>query len=64
MTASNHVAAGALIGAVINPWLAAPAAVTSHFVLDAMPHYGYEGERELKRLKLSLFRLVLIMDVI
>lgn len=41
MTGFNHVATGALIGAVVvEPALALPLAFASHFVLDAMPHFG------------------------
>lgn len=41
MTASNHVVAGALIAtAVSHPPAAIPLAFLSHFVMDALPHYG------------------------
>ena len=41
MTASNHVVAGALIAtAVTNPVAALSLALASHFVMDALPHYG------------------------
>lgn len=41
MTASNHVVTGALIAtAVAQPAAAIPLAFASHFVLDALPHYG------------------------
>lgn len=41
MTASNHVVTGALIAtAVSQPAAAIPLALASHFVLDALPHYG------------------------
>lgn len=41
MTATNHTLTGALIvGAVANPLVALPLALGSHFVLDALPHYG------------------------
>ena len=64
MTASNHFIAGATIGAAIgNPWIAVPLAVASHFVLDAGPQYGYDDEREDKRLGLSLFQWVLALDI-
>jgi hypothetical protein len=44
MTATNHALTGALIGlSVSNPWLAVPAAFLSHFVLDAIPHFGFKG---------------------
>lgn len=41
MTGTNHVITGALIGSVAGtPLLAIPLAVMSHFLLDALPHYG------------------------
>ena len=64
MTASNHFIAGATIGAALgNPWLGVPLAIASHFVLDAGPHYGYEGPREKKRARFSLFQWVLALDM-
>lgn len=46
MTGSNHVVTGALIAAVIpHPLLAIPLAFVSHFVLDALPHYGDTNKR-------------------
>jgi hypothetical protein len=42
MLATNHLVTGALVAATVQqPALAIPAAFTSHFVLDALPHYGY-----------------------
>lgn len=41
MTATNHALTGAAIGlAVHQPLLALPLALLSHFVLDALPHFG------------------------
>lgn len=41
MTGINHVVAGALIAAALpQPALAIPLAFASHFVMDALPHYG------------------------
>lgn len=41
MTATNHALTGAVIGlAVRQPLLALPIAFLSHFVLDALPHFG------------------------
>jgi len=43
---TNHVLSGALIGALSRrPLLAFAAGVASHFVLDAMPHWGQWGSR-------------------
>ncbi|MFZ1248879.1 MAG: hypothetical protein WAQ24_00995 [Candidatus Saccharimonadales bacterium] len=45
MTATNHSLTGALIGlSIANPWLAVPIAFASHFVLDAIPHFGFKGK--------------------
>lgn len=44
MTAINHAATGALIAVVIDkPLIALPLAFLSHFVLDAIPHFGFAG---------------------
>lgn len=41
MTASNHVVAGALIAsAVPQAAVAIPLAFVSHFIMDALPHFG------------------------
>jgi hypothetical protein len=41
MTGTNHVLTGALIGLTLQqPLIAIPVAAGSHFVLDALPHYG------------------------
>ncbi len=41
MTGLNHATTGALISAaVVNPFLAVPVAFVSHFILDAIPHFG------------------------
>ncbi len=41
MTATNHTVTGMAIAAAVgNPWLALPLAFASHFVLDAIPHFG------------------------
>lgn len=41
MTGSNHMVAGALIATITpQPMVALPLALASHFVMDALPHYG------------------------
>ena len=46
MLATNHVLSGAMIGAVVRrPMPAFAAGVASHFVLDAVPHWGQWGSR-------------------
>lgn len=43
MTATNHALSGALIGLVVmQPLIALPLALASHFVLDAIPHFGFD----------------------
>lgn len=44
MTITNHLLAGSIIGIVIKqPALAVSLALASHFVMDALPHFGYKG---------------------
>lgn len=46
MLLTNHVLSGALIGALVRrPAPAFAAGVASHFVLDAIPHWGDWGSR-------------------
>ncbi len=41
MTATNHTVTGMVIAtAVKTPWAAVPLAFASHFLLDAIPHFG------------------------
>lgn len=62
MTASNHVLAGALIALVIKePAIALPAALTSHFLLDAMPHFGFKNWQERSKYK-KLMKTILFID--
>jgi hypothetical protein len=43
MTAVNHALTGATVAAAINrPILSLPAALLSHFVIDALPHWNYK----------------------
>lgn len=62
MTATNHALTGAIIGLVVgNPVIAIPAAFVSHFVCDALPHYGSD-ESPKKLLKTNGFRDYLIIE--
>lgn len=45
MNIVNHAAVGAVIGMRLHPALAVPAALLSHFALDAVPHYGFPGRK-------------------
>lgn len=59
MTATNHVLTGALIGLTIHqPVIAIVVALISHFVLDAVPHYGDEDHVH------RHFKIVLICDML
>lgn len=61
MRAINHALAGAAIGLTVSrPELALPLALVSHFVLDAVPHFGSSR----LRMKSEKFRLFLIIDAI
>lgn len=52
MTATNHALTGAIIGlAVGQPLIAVPAAFASHFVCDALPHYGSADPKGVLRTK-------------
>ena len=42
MTATAHaLVSGAIARAVPNPYLAIPLAITSHFIMDAVPHWDF-----------------------
>ena len=65
MTASNHAITGAVIAVVIKqPVMALPIAFLSHFVLDALPHFGSHEDDIPKRNASWLFRAVVSVDVI
>lgn len=62
MTATNHALTGAIIGLVVGqPLIALPAAVASHFVCDALPHFGSNTPQKI--IKTTGFRNYLIMEV-
>lgn len=64
MTATNHILTGASIGLLIsNPYIALPFAFISHFILDALPHFGIPGGAKIRN-KSRLFRGVLAADLI
>lgn len=46
MTITNHVLAGSIIGVAIGqPVIALLVAFMSHFAMDALPHFGYPGNK-------------------
>ncbi len=62
MTAINHALTGAAIGLFVGePIFALPAAVMSHFVCDAIPHYGSQTNNP-KLLRTKGFRYYLIVE--
>ncbi len=66
MTATNHALTGAVLGLAIgNPWVAVPAAFLSHFVLDAIPHFGFKGVKtDTELLPQRWFKLLLIAEAL
>ena len=63
MTATNHALTGAVIGlASGQPLLAVPAAVASHFVCDALPHFGWPDNENEGHLESNGFRDYLIVE--
>jgi hypothetical protein len=65
MTATNHALTGAVIAlAVKQPVLAVPLAFVSHFILDAIPHFGIHEDDHIKRNSHWLFRTVISIDTV
>ena len=59
---TNHMVTGAVIALVVKqPALALPLAFLSHFVLDALPHYGERGEEQMFS---RLTRAVIVTDLV
>lgn len=62
MTATNHALTGAAIGLIVGqPLVALPAALLSHFVCDALPHFGSNISPKI-RLKTKRFRNYLLLE--
>ncbi|HVS58931.1 MAG TPA: hypothetical protein VHD60_04345 [Candidatus Saccharimonadales bacterium] len=66
MRAINHALTGATIGLLVpEPAVALPAALASHFVLDAIPHFGVNEDRLIdKDIKTHWFMVLLFTDAI
>ena len=64
MTATNHALTGAVIGVLIGkPLVAIPLAIVSHFVCDALPHFGYSRQTFRKIVvKSTIFRNYLYVE--
>ncbi|GAC1499222.1 MAG: hypothetical protein NVS1B10_01740 [Candidatus Saccharimonadales bacterium] len=64
MRAINHALTGAVIGLVVgNPVVALPAAVISHYICDAVPHFGVSSPSH-SYLRKKSFTDYLILDTI
>lgn len=65
MIATNHALTGAaIVLAVKQPALALPLAFLSHFILDAIPHFGIHEDEPVKRNGHWLFKSVVSVDVL
>jgi hypothetical protein len=65
MTISNHLLVGAAIATVVKqPLLALPLAFASHFVLDALPHFGYNNGGYKALLKHRMTFVMLLLDIV
>ncbi len=65
MTGSNHALTGAVIaGLVKEPAAALPLAFASHFIMDAIPHFGVSAEKKeiFVRNKDRAFRVIVGVD--
>lgn len=64
MIAFNHALTGSLIGlAMQRPLLALPIALGSHFICDAIPHYGSRRAND-SYLQTNRFNVLLILDAL
>lgn len=63
MTLTNHLLTGAVLAKFLPLPLAIPLAFASHFVLDAMPHFGFKTIEERMR-RIGIFRAVVILDIV
>jgi hypothetical protein len=63
MTLTNHVLTGSVLAKVLPLPVAIPLAFASHFVLDALPHFGYKTDED-RIENVHSFRLVVLLDAI
>jgi hypothetical protein len=64
MTATNHALTGAVIGLMpLNPAAAVMLAFISHFICDALPHFG-SGENNEKFMRSRGFMRMLVIDIL
>lgn len=66
MSLTNHALAGSIIALVVNePLIALSLAFASHFLLDALPHFGYPGNKGYgEAIKHKLSYIVTGVDVV
>jgi hypothetical protein len=63
LTATNHAMTGAAIMLLVGrPAIALPLAFISHFILDALPHFGSKASSVLERNRDTLFRVTVAAD--
>lgn len=63
MTATNHALTGAVIGLLVSePMVALPAALISHYICDALPHFGFTEKQKAKILRSNTFRKYLYVE--
>jgi hypothetical protein len=63
MTLTNHLLTGAALSKFL-PWpIAVPAALVSHFALDALPHFGFRASDEYEH-RVRLWKAVLAIDIV
>ena len=63
MTFTNHLLTGAALAKFLPPPIAIPLAFASHFILDALPHFGFKTIEERMR-HLGVFKIVVLADVL
>jgi len=59
MLATNHGTTGMIIGALLPLPIAIPVAFASHFVMDALPHYGIDSKA---RDKSKVYKRIVYID--
>ena len=70
MTLTNHLLTGSVLAKVLPLPLAIPLAFVSHFVLDALPHFGFKDNRDIenwqqqKKLLITVWSLDFIVAVL
>jgi hypothetical protein len=61
LIATNHALTGAFIGlSISSPVIALPVALLSHFICDAIPHFGVDSSF----IKTTVFRNMLVVDAV